>query len=258
MQTSLKFLFLATLMVGIFWLAGFFYFIYTLPLQPTNKDLAKTDAIVVWTGGGCRVATGLELLADGLSDRLFISGVYRDNETKEGSDKSDHLGGGLIEPPAPWPSKDEAGETNLLTKFSIPGVKGWDPLKVFAKSCSDCHIDLNFDQIRPLLEKIYIGHQAKTTIGNAIETARWAQENNIRSIRLVTSPMHIPRSLIECRRYLSAITVVVHPVELNKFNHRHWYKDWRIAYKVALEYSKYLSILMGLRIQRQENLYGEL
>lgn len=255
MHTSLKFLFLGSLTMGVLWVVGLFYFIYTLPLQPLDNSMTKTDAIVVWTGGGCRVATGLELLAMGKSDKLFISGVYRDSETKDSSDKSDQIEdfSGFS-----WSANGRTGGNNFVDKFTIPGVKGWDPVKVFAKSCHDCRIDLNFDQIHSMLEKVYIGHQAKTTIGNALETARWVKENKIHSIRLVTSPMHIPRSLIECQRYLSTIQVVLHPVELTKFNHLDWYKDWRIAYKVAIEYTKYVSVLLGLRIQRQENLYGEL
>lgn len=254
----LKAFFLILLTVALLWVGGFLYFIYNLPLQSSDNAQEKTDAIVVWTGGGCRVATGLELLANHLSDRLFISGVYRDGETKDSHDKSDHLdltsssNDAWIGQECTLPQKK-----NMLARFNIPGVKGWDPLKIFVKSCKDCDIFLSESQINQLLEKIYIGHQAKTTIGNAIETAQWVEANQIHSIRLVTSAMHIPRSLLECEQYLSNVKIIIHPVELAKFNHRHWYKDWRIAYKVSLEYSKYLSILLGLRIQRQENLYTE-
>lgn len=39
---------------------------------------AKVDAIVVLTGGSARVASGLQLLADGKADRLYISGAGAD------------------------------------------------------------------------------------------------------------------------------------------------------------------------------------
>ncbi len=258
-MTTLKVFLFIFLTVALLWLGGFFYFIYPLPTHSSDNAQEKTDAIVVWTGGGCRVATGLELLAHGLSDRLFISGVYRDGETRDSHDKSDQIE--LISASNDtWIGKEctLSQKKNMLDRFNIPGVKGWNPLKVFVKSCKDCDIFLSEEQINQLLAKVYIGHQAKTTIGNAIETAQWAMSNQIHSIRLVTSPMHIPRSLIECEKYLSNVKIIIHPVELTKFNHRHWYKDWRIVYKVSLEYSKYLSILLGLRIQRQENLYTPL
>lgn len=220
----------------------------------------QTDAIVVWTGGGCRVATGLELLASGISNKLFISGVYRDagaigSQYKAlSTNSSDML---LIMNEDCQREQVSSHLTNQVEKLPNSHEKGWQLSKTFQKSCHDCRINLSFKEITLLLHKISIGHQAKTTIGNAIETARWAKLNQAHSIRLVTSPMHIPRSLVECRRYLSDIQVIVHPVEISKFNHLHWYRDWRIAYKVAIEYSKYLSILMGFRIQRKENLYDE-
>lgn len=224
--------------------------------MPSDK-FTKTDAIVVWTGGGCRVATGLELLASSMSDKLFISGVYRDTETGGGHNKSltvDSLSDALLECTG---DKSCQGNFNNQEKSSSSDEKKGVLLKVFQKSCHDCGINLTREQIDLLLHKTFIGHLAKTTIGNAIETERWVKLNQIHSIRLVTSPMHIPRSLVECQRYLSDIQIIIHPVEISKFNHCHWYKDWRIAYKVAIEYSKYLSILLGFRIQRQENLYNE-
>lgn len=230
-----KFLCATAISIVAFWAIGFLYFVYTLPTAPED-NVKKTDAIIVWTGGGCRVATGLGLLASGISDKLFISGVYRDSETTGEQSKS---------------------LPDTLEKLPNFNGKKEGLTKIFQKGCHDCRIDLTFEKISQLLDKTFIGHQAKTTIGNAIETARWVKLNQVRSIRLVTSPMHIPRSLIECQRYLSDIQVIMHPVELSKFNHCHWYKDWRIAYKVAIEYSKYLSVLLGFRIQRQENLYDE-
>nr|WP_183229170.1 YdcF family protein [Bartonella callosciuri] len=43
-------------------------------LQPPNP-LPKADAIIVLTGGGNRIETGLKLLQQGLGSRLLISGV---------------------------------------------------------------------------------------------------------------------------------------------------------------------------------------
>src|SRR6185369_18086375 len=62
---------LATLVAA--WIAGLFWFAATSPNGVA--DAAHTDAIVVLTGGTERIDTGLKLLADGLSDRLYISGV---------------------------------------------------------------------------------------------------------------------------------------------------------------------------------------
>ena len=52
---------------------GFVWFAENLP-APTD-DPAKTDAIVVLTGGADRISTGIALLEAGKAKRLFVSGV---------------------------------------------------------------------------------------------------------------------------------------------------------------------------------------
>lgn len=57
------------------WLAGFIWFAVTLP-RPL--DSRSTDAIVVLTGGAGRIDRGLQVLRDGASRRMLISGVDHD------------------------------------------------------------------------------------------------------------------------------------------------------------------------------------
>lgn len=56
---------------------GFLWFAATLPDKVEAPD-RHTQAIVVLTGGGERVAEGLRLLAEGKGDYLLITGVYRE------------------------------------------------------------------------------------------------------------------------------------------------------------------------------------
>ena len=56
------------------WLIGFLLFAVTLP-RPA--DDARTDAVVVLTGGSGRIERGLEALKRGWAERLLVSGVDR-------------------------------------------------------------------------------------------------------------------------------------------------------------------------------------
>ncbi len=56
------------------WVLGFLWFAVSLP-QPAKA--ARTDAVVVVTGGTGRVARGVEVLHEGRAERLFVSGVDR-------------------------------------------------------------------------------------------------------------------------------------------------------------------------------------
>ncbi len=63
----------ACVVVAVVWIIGFLSFAITLPVPST--DTARTDAIVVLTGGSARLATGFDLLHQNRADKLFVSGV---------------------------------------------------------------------------------------------------------------------------------------------------------------------------------------
>ena len=86
---------------------------------------------------------------------------------------------------------------------------------------------------------VTLGHAAGDTIGNAEETAAWAAEHKIRSIRLVTAAYHMPRSLLEFRRLMPGVTILPHPVFPTGFDRDRWWSSASISL-VAGEYTKYL------------------
>ena len=57
------------------WLIGLLGFVAVIPNPETRIDARPTDAIIVLTGGGDRLAEGFRLLDQGLSKRLLITGV---------------------------------------------------------------------------------------------------------------------------------------------------------------------------------------
>lgn len=58
---------------------------------------------------------------------------------------------------------------------------------------------------------ITLGHAATTTVQNAHEAQEWAEEHNIKSIRLVTSDFHINRAMIEFRNEMPDMDIIPHP-----------------------------------------------
>lgn len=132
------------------WVLGFAWFALLLP-QPA--DMAKTDAVVVLTGGAHRIDRGLDVLEAGKAKRMLISGVDRD-----------------VKPP------------ELAAQYA-------GSAKLF-----DCCVDLGF--------------QSVDTRSNALETARWAARNKVKSLRLVTHDWHMRRARFELDRALPANIVV--------------------------------------------------
>ena len=66
---------LATILLAALFIGGLQWFIELIPRAVADPDSA-TDAIVVLTGGSRRVESGLELLAAGKAQQLFVSGVH--------------------------------------------------------------------------------------------------------------------------------------------------------------------------------------
>lgn len=62
------------------WALGFAWFALTLP-KPLGR--AKTDGVIVLTGGEGRVARGLEVLRKGWARKLLVSGVDREVKPNE-------------------------------------------------------------------------------------------------------------------------------------------------------------------------------
>ncbi len=56
------------------------------------------------------------------------------------------------------------------------------------------------------------GIMAQNTEGNAKEISLWIEKSHMSSIRVVTSLEHMPRALVEMRRYMPQIKMIAHPV----------------------------------------------
>lgn len=72
----------AALVVAFAWASGLIRFAGAIPSTVVDTE-TRTDAIVVLTGGSERLATGVSLLARGLAQRVFVSGVHPDVDAGE-------------------------------------------------------------------------------------------------------------------------------------------------------------------------------
>ncbi|MFC7048281.1 YdcF family protein [Emcibacter nanhaiensis] len=84
---------------------------------------------------------------------------------------------------------------------------------------------------------IEIGREALNTEGNARETALWMTRNHYTSLRLVTSLEHMPRALVEMKRFMPETEIIGHPVG-------NWRPENTRFYSLAREYNKYVFSLV--------------
>jgi uncharacterized SAM-binding protein YcdF (DUF218 family) len=95
----------------------------------------------------------------------------------------------------------------------------------------------------PLEQQITLGHSARTTRGNALETASWAQAGQVGSLLVVTTWFHMPRALVELRRAMPALTLLPYPVGQLRTEELLHAAGIR---RLISEYHKYLAALFGL------------
>lgn len=176
-----SYFFMAFCTLALLWaLGGLWFAASVVSMKPQALD-QKTDAIIVLTGGDKRVNTGLDLLSEGKSERLFVSGVNAKVKPEE-----------LV---ALWQGDHEK-----------------------------------------VLCCITLGYTADTTGANASESRDWINENNIKSIRLVTSNYHMARSSLIFHQTMPDVEIYKHPVVPDDFEP--WKSQfWPLAFE---EYNKML------------------
>jgi len=95
-----------------------------------------------------------------------------------------------------------------------------------------------------------VGRKAADTIGNATESRDWAKEHGYRSLILVTSSYHMPRSLIEFARVMPDVEIIPHAVVPRSFPDEAWWLHPGAARILLSEYLKSLPAMARLATSR--------
>jgi len=105
----------------------------------------------------------------------------------------------------------------------------------------DCCVDLGWD--------------ARDTVGNAREAAAWARRNGFRSIILVTSGFHMPRSRIEMRHAAPELRIQPYMVPAPRVHIERWWAYPGTFRLLMAEYSKWIEAVIrttGTSADRRE------
>ena len=86
---------------------------------------------------------------------------------------------------------------------------------------------------------VLLGREATNTIENAVEVSEIIRRNNFKSIRLVTSYYHMPRSIEVIKALTPDVKILEHPVYSQNVSKR-WWKKPKSFYLIASEYHKFL------------------
>ena len=94
-----------------------------------------------------------------------------------------------------------------------------------------------------------LDYSAINTLGNAVETRRWAIERGFHSLVIVTSAYHMPRALAEISHQLPDVTLVPYPVVSDRLRLEPWWSNGATTRLVLSEYFKYLYAHLRMRFE---------
>lgn len=84
-----------------------------------------------------------------------------------------------------------------------------------------------------------LGHRARDTVGNADEARAWVEKNGFRSLIVVTSDYHMPRSMIELARAMPDVALIPYPVSSPHLDMGRWWRHTTSLKLLMAEYLKY-------------------
>lgn len=94
-----------------------------------------------------------------------------------------------------------------------------------------------------------LDHSAINTVGNAIETRRWARDRGFSSLIVVTSAYHMPRTMAELEQQMPDVALVPFPVVTEKLRNEPWWTSGPTARLILSEYAKFVVSQLRMRIE---------
>src|SRR5579863_9578256 len=92
-----------------------------------------------------------------------------------------------------------------------------------------------------------LDYSAMNTLGNAVQTRRWAINRGFHSLIIVTSAYHMPRALAEIAHQLPDVTLIPFPVVSDRLRVEPWWSNGDTTRLVLSEYLKYLFAKVRMR-----------
>jgi uncharacterized SAM-binding protein YcdF (DUF218 family) len=108
-------------------------------------------------------------------------------------------------------------------------------------------------RLTPIFKQMFaccidLDRSALNTLGNAIETRRWARDRGFKKLIIVTSNWHMPRAMVEIEHQLPEAELVAYPVVSEKFRSEVWWSNMAVVRLYLSEYLKYVFAVIRIHL----------
>ena len=87
---------------------------------------------------------------------------------------------------------------------------------------------------------VELDHSAVNTVGNAKQTRVWAKKYGVKSLIVVTSNYHMPRTMVELSHQLPDVEIIAYPIAPDWVRSDSWWSNFSATRLLFAEYLKYL------------------
>jgi len=96
---------------------------------------------------------------------------------------------------------------------------------------------------------VVLGRNANNTFENATEAKEFLYKNNYKSMTLVTSHYHMPRSLLIFEKAMPDITIIPYPVFSSSVDLKEWWSHSGTLFLLVQEYCKYAAVWLKMKFE---------
>jgi uncharacterized SAM-binding protein YcdF (DUF218 family) len=100
------------------------------------------------------------------------------------------------------------------------------------------------EKVMLLKQRVFLGYGAEDTYENGLEVASWVVARGHKTIRLVTSNYHMPRSLKELSSQLPDTKIITYPVFPETVKTEEWWSYPGTRQLLLSEYMKYIAVIL--------------
>lgn len=93
-----------------------------------------------------------------------------------------------------------------------------------------------------------IDRSALDTVGNAVESIKWASANHYKRVIVVTNNYHIPRTMLELSRASQEIEFIAYPITNTNLKEGDWITRGQVVRVLLMEYIKYLGAIVRAQL----------
>jgi uncharacterized SAM-binding protein YcdF (DUF218 family) len=128
-------------------------------------------------------------------------------------------------------------DNNINSRMLINNINSRMLITGVAKGVKYSDIIKNRDSKK---DRIDLGYNAQSTLGNALETALWIKERNINDIILITDNWHMPRTLLLFKASMPNREIVPYALKTVNFEFKEYLQFYNRTFFIYEEHMKYI------------------